>query len=210
MEETDTRDRLLDAAEHLFGSGGIAETSLRAITSEAGANLAAVNYHFGSKEALAEATFTRRLEPLNRDRLRLLAEAQAAASDGPPELESIVAAFVGPTLRLRYETPYGDSFLRLMGRLWMGPPDFVLRVVGQFAEVFARFSEALAQVLPDLSPADRSWRLFFMVGTMSFPLMASDVIRHHTGGLCDPTDVEDMIPRLVSFICGGLRSPEQP
>ena len=207
MEESDTKTRLLDAAENLFGRLGIAETSLRAITTEAGANLAAVNYHFGSKEALVEQTFVRRLEPLNLERLRLLDEAEALAGESPPCLEAVVTAFVGPTLRMRYESPHGDSFLRLMGRLYMGPSDFVLRIMDQFDETFTRFSGALQRALPDLSSPDLAWRFFYMIGSMTFPLVASEVIKQRTDGLCDPKDVEAQIDRLVSFISGGLRAP---
>ena len=60
-EESDTRTRLLDAAERLFAERTYSETSLRAITTAAGANLAAVNYHFGSKERLFRAVFHRRV-----------------------------------------------------------------------------------------------------------------------------------------------------
>ena len=207
MEEPDTKTRLLDAAEDLFGRLGIAETSLRAITTEAGTNLAAVNYHFGSKEALVEQTFMRRLAPLNRERLRMLDEAEASSGDAPSALEDLVRAFVGPTLRLRYQSQHGDSFLRLMGRLYMGPPDFVLRIMAQFDEAFQRFSHAFGRAMPGIAATELNWRIFFLIGSMTFPLVASEVIQHRTGGLCDSKDVEAQIDRLVSFISGGLKAP---
>jgi AcrR family transcriptional regulator len=207
MLETDTRTRLLDAAEHLFGTLGIAETSLRAITSEAGANLAAVNYHFGTKEALVEETYTRLLAPLNSKRLQMLDEAETEASPRPAPLERVVEAFVLPPLQLVHDPAHdGDSVLRLMGRLWMGPPDFVHRIVSQFDEVFRRFTVALGKSLPRMPREDLFWRLFFMLGSMTFPMMASHVIAHKTKGLCDPSDVEGLGERLVTFISGGLRA----
>ena len=69
MAQSETVERILDAAEQLFAEKGFAETSLRLITSKAGVNLAAVNYHFGSKEELFEAVLTRRLDPMNQQRL---------------------------------------------------------------------------------------------------------------------------------------------
>ena len=64
-QHTDTRERLLDAAKYLFAQRGVDATSLRHITAEAAANLASVNYHFGSKEALFRAVFVRRIGPVN-------------------------------------------------------------------------------------------------------------------------------------------------
>ena len=121
MNQTDTHNRLLDAAEHLFAEHGIAATSLRAITSEAPANLASIHYHFGSREALVEAVFARRLEPLNRERCRLL-DLEEAAADGPPPVEAIVNAFVAPAMRLAYDPDGGgEHFMCLMGRLYRNP-----------------------------------------------------------------------------------------
>ena len=91
MSETSTQDRLLDAAEVLFADQGFS-TSLRSITASAGVNLAAVNYPCGSKDVLIQEVFARRLEPLNRERLRLLDELESAEPDVVPSLERIVEA----------------------------------------------------------------------------------------------------------------------
>ena len=102
LDGRDTKARILDAAEALFASSGFAGASLRSITADADANLAAVNYHFGSKDDLIQAVFARRLTPLNEERLRLLDQLEADAGDGPPDLEAIVRAFLIP------------AFMRLM------------------------------------------------------------------------------------------------
>ncbi|MEM9290066.1 MAG: TetR/AcrR family transcriptional regulator [Acidobacteriota bacterium] len=102
MESTQqTRDSLLDAAEFLFAEKGIQATSLRAVTRRAGANLAAVNYHFGSKDGLVREVFRRRLEPVNQERLRLLNLAEEAAEGSELELEEVLSAFFLPVLRLQ-------------------------------------------------------------------------------------------------------------
>src|ERR1700743_947942 len=105
-EKLDTKTRILDAAEKLFGLKGFEATSLRDITAEADVNLAAVNYHFQSKESLIDAVIARRLEPVNRPRLELLAAA------GPnPTVEQIVEAFVGPVVQQDQ-----SAMLPMMGR----------------------------------------------------------------------------------------------
>src|SRR5215475_7182897 len=93
-----TKDRILDAAEKLFAMNGFEATSLRQITAEAGVNLAAVNYHFQSKEALLGAVFSRRVVPVNRRRIELLNALEAAAGAEGPALDSILEALFRPVI----------------------------------------------------------------------------------------------------------------
>src|SRR4051795_9743779 len=79
MEEA-TRDRLLDAAERLFAEHGYQATTMRGLTAEAEANIAAVNYHFGCKQSLLEAVVHRALAPVVAERRRRL----EALGEGPP------------------------------------------------------------------------------------------------------------------------------
>src|SRR4030095_2343978 len=114
----DTREALLDAAESLFAEHGVQAASLRAITQQAGANLAAVNYHFGSKEGLVRAVFSRRIGPLNHERLRRLDECERREG----AIEEVLRAFIEPVLQLRREAPEGSrQFARLMGRSFSEP-----------------------------------------------------------------------------------------
>ncbi len=208
MNRADTRERLLDAAERLFAHHGIGATSLRGITAEAGTNLASIHYHFGSKEALIHAVFARRLEPLNRERLRLLDAAEATADDAPPPLESLIEAFVVPTLRLRQDPAHdGQNFMCLVGRIYFEPSELTHTILEQFDEVFRRFTAALHRALPHLPRPELLWKFFFTIGCMVFPLVGTEIISHKTGGLCNPDDVEGTIRRLVSFISAGMLAP---
>ncbi len=208
MNSHDTRDRLLDAAEHLFARHGIDATSLRAITTEAGTNLAAVNYHFGSKEALVDAVIDRRLGPINRERLRLLDEAEAAAGDSPPSLEAIVEAFAEPALRLVHGPAHGGTdFVRLMAQVHGGPDEQKRRLMEQFGETLERFGAALSRALPDLGASDLTWRFTFLIGSMVFALGHGDLLKAQSGGACDPADVKGTLRHLVTFVSAGLRAP---
>ena len=89
----DTKEKLLDAAEELFADHGFASTSLRDITTEADVNLAAVNYHFGSKLDLLRAVFARRIGPVNAERL----ERFDALDD--PDVEEVLRAFIAPLFK---------------------------------------------------------------------------------------------------------------
>jgi AcrR family transcriptional regulator len=96
-----TKDRILDAAESLFMEHGYEATSLRAITSGAGVNLASVNYHFGSKEELFQAVLTRRLDPMNQERLDLLTRLEGEVGPAPLSCEQILSAMFVPALKAR-------------------------------------------------------------------------------------------------------------
>ena len=203
----DTRERLLDASERLFAQHGIDATSLRHITAEASANLASVNYHFGSKEALLREVFARRIGPVNQERLQLLDACEGTAGAGPSSLECILEAFVAPALRLRLDPAHGgEPFMCLMGRLHTEPHELKMVIFEQFREVFQRFTAALHRCLPDLPEEDMLWRLFFTVGSMAHTMSAGQILEHFAGGRCDPTDVEGTIHRLTAFAAAGFRA----
>lgn len=209
MSSTDTRLRILDAAEGLFAEQGYAATSLRQITGRAGANLAAVNYHFGSKEDLAKAALARHLEPINGERLRRLAALPARAP-----VEAIVRAFVEPPLRAspaqraRQAGRPAERLCRLFGRISLEQPAFLRSfLAGQFREVADRFERALVATLPGHGAATIWWRLHFLVGAMAHTLQNSATLSHLTGKLCDPDDKDALVEQLVAFATGGLRAP---
>ena len=208
MSTTDTRDRLLDAAERLFSKQGLEATSLRSITAQASANLASIHYHFGSKEALIQEVFARRLGPLNDERLRLLDNVEREAGDAPPPLEAILEAFISPPLRLRLGPEReGRDICRLMGRIYFEPSELTMNILEQFDEVVQRFTSTLARTLPDLSQPELMWRFFFMIGSMAMMLVGADVIKEKTHGICDPSDLDATLHRLVNFASAGIRDP---
>src|SRR5436305_7550725 len=156
--EAGTRESLMDAAESLFAERGIQAASLRAITEQAAANLAAVHYHFGSKQGLVRAVFSRRLAPLNAERLRRL-EACEAAGGG---IEPVLHAFLAPALDMTREASHG-AFGRLMGRAFMEPDNETREIlIEQFSEVFHRFTAAFARLLPELPEREIVWRFHFI------------------------------------------------
>ncbi|PIX61744.1 MAG: TetR/AcrR family transcriptional regulator, partial [Lysobacterales bacterium CG_4_10_14_3_um_filter_64_11] len=111
-----TKERLLTAAEDLFAQFGFAGTSLRQVTTHADVNIAAVNYHFGSKENLVNEVFRRRLDELSQKRLEALRVAQAQAE---PQIEAVLAAFIEPALALTLDRQGGGSaFVRVLARAY--------------------------------------------------------------------------------------------
>jgi AcrR family transcriptional regulator len=207
-----TRAAILDTAERAFAEHGYAATSLRQLTRIAGVNLAAVHYHFGSKEGLAKAVLARRFEPINAERQRRLDGVLAAPA---PDLAAIVRAFIEPPLRAGElpARPGGDAPLpadrlcRVFGRISVEQPQFLRAfLVRQFRAVGSRFVAALERVLPDVGRAELWWRLHFLIGAMAHTLQNSATLVHVSGGACAAGDPESLIEHLVAFATHGLRA----
>ena len=206
----DTKERLLDAAEALFAAEGFHTPSLRAITAAAGANLASVNYHFGSKEALLEAVLARRLQPLNRlRRARLEAVRLAAREAGSrPPVREVLDAFVEPTLRFRDDGPGAEAFLRLVGRAIAEPDDTIRRIFMRHMEpLFFLLYDTLAEALPQLSPGDLFWRLHFALGAMSHTMCMAGRFQLLPAGVMPPADAVSLNNLLLSFLTAGMEAP---
>ena len=200
----ETRTRILDAAEELFMQHGFEGTSMRLLTAKAGVNLAAVNYHFGSKDALIEALFRRRLDPVNAVRLAALDRLEAFSG------ETIIRAFVRPSLRLIEDAQGGGrNFIRLLGRTYTEPAKPVRVLIGQmYAPTMERFKAALERALPQMPRDELVWRMHFMFGTLAYTLAATDTVQLIAG--CKPEDRHDarlLEERLTAFLAAGLHAP---
>ena len=205
----DTRDRILDAAEGLFVEHGFDGTSMRMITSAANANLAAVNYHFGSKDALVQAVFRRRLTALNQERLAELDRLEGEAGGTPLRPSGIVEAFFGTALRMAADTEHGGrSFMRLLARTYNEPNAFVRQFLAEeYSEVMDRFLGALFVSLPEVPRAEILWRFHFMTGAMAFAISGLGGLYELAGLSATDDDPQRLLPRLMSFLLGGLRAP---
>ena len=203
---TDTKTALLDAGEKLFARIGIAQSSLRAITREADANLASVNYHFGSKEGLVRAVFARRLDPLNRRRLELL-DRCPRRDRGGPDLTCLLRAFVEPAVTMIHSEEVGNrEFAKLLGRMLFEPSaELRALMIDEFREVGERFTDQLSRVFPEVEKEEIVWRFHFMVGTLAHTVAARFMISHRLECLHLPEDEdsEAITARLVDFLSTG-------
>jgi AcrR family transcriptional regulator len=201
-----TKDRILDAAERLFAVDGFEATSLRAITAEAQVNLAAVNYHFQSKDALVQAVIGRRMGPVNARRLSLLDAYEAHAPGTPLQLEQILDAFLRPVVEM--VGGHAREFVPLIGRLYTEPGDFAARVFKQqFESLAQRFVPAFQLALPDLPRDQLFWRLHFSIGALAHTMAASKMLEIMSSGRCVISDVEGTLAQLKAFIVAGLTAP---
>ena len=208
----ETRTRILDAAEELFMLHGFEGTSMRLLTSKAGVNLAAVNYHFGSKDALIEALFRRRLDPMNAARIAELARLEEEANGRPLAADAIIRAFVGQSLRHMEDTKSGGrNFIRLLGRTYTEPTKPIRVLIGQlYAPTMERYKNALERALPHMPREELVWRMHFMFGTLAYTLAATDTVQLIAG--CKPEDRYDarlLEERLTAFLAAGLNAPRE-
>ena len=203
-----TKERILDTAERLFAQQGYAATSLRGIIAEAGVNLAAVHYHFHSKEALLEAVILRRSVPANQERLALLDRFEQEAGGNPPPLEKVIEAFVAPTLQMSRDPQSGSMvFMRLLGRLH-AEGDLLPRIItSQFKDVLQRFGAALRAALPDLPPEELFWRLNLAIGALAQTLRGGSKDLAKISDLSLTFDSETALEHLVAFLSAGFRAP---
>lgn len=199
-----TSERILEAAEGLFAAQGIRGTSLKEITELAEVNIAAVNYHFRSKDALVRAVYERCFHPLNEERLRLLDEAEAAAGGEAPPLEQVLYALFEPMMRT-WQT--NRNFILLVGRL-QSEPDAQLTsfVQGLYGGLIQRFLTAARRAAPDVSEAELFFWIHFLFGGVVYTLINSrDMQQMHPGqNLIDTSNL--FLNELISFGAAGLRS----
>jgi AcrR family transcriptional regulator len=203
-----TRERLLNIAEQRFGEGGYEGTSLRAITVAAAANIAAVNYHFGSKEALLRAAVARAMAPVNTERRRRLDQLEAK---GQPTAEQLIRAFVEPGLDLVLRRgERGPVVARFIGRIAFDPSQRIRELYAAESDpVEARYLTALQAALPRSAPASVAFGFVNMLGLLA--LHQSQALARPPGDSVDPAEdpgklAENLIAFLVAAFDRGLRA----
>lgn len=197
-----TRLNLLDTAELLFSQQGISATPLRQITEQAGANLAAVNYHFGSKLGLAREVLRRRLDELNTQRIARLDEMQAA--DLAITLEDLLAALIEPALMMsRDEKLGGMRFVRLLARAYAENDRELHRFLREhYSHVMRRFATAMGKILPAMDNATLRWHLDFVIGALTYAM--ADFGGHFSHMNQVNIDASVIARQLVRFAAAGL------
>lgn len=213
----DTRSRILAVATSAFAARGIENVSMRELTAMAGANVAAVNYHFGSKEGLAGAIFDDLAPRLNAMRLRELDRVlqQAAERQVRPEVADIVASFARPYFDSAYAQE-GGLLAQLVLKHRLAPTAMTQRIIARHFDPFARkYIRAFALACPDVAADEWPWRYMFMAGAVI--LAATDCRKGNrivslTDGRRDAADPSALLAALSRFVEGGMRgtAPSHP
>ena len=208
MSQSDTVQRILDAAEVLFAQKGFAETSLRAITSRAGVNLAAVNYHFGSKEALIQAVFERYLTPFCQALDAKLEELEAETRNGGDvPLEKLFTVASRLALGSHGDEPRRAMiFFRLFGQAYSQPQDHLRAWLrDHYGPVFRRFLALLRRAVPDVPPMELFWRVHFSLGAVIFTLSGMESLQAISKkDFNQSVTAAHITQQLLPFVVGGI------
>ena len=198
-----TKDRILYAAEELFAQQGFASTSLRQVTSRADVNIAAVNYHFGSKDNLVNEVFRRRMDDMSRERRAAL---QRAVEAHPGELEPILAAFVEPALAMAQDRHGGGAFIRVIARAYAESNDSLRKFLSdQYGHVPREFAKALGACVSGLGKEDLYWRLDFLSGALTYAMADFGLIKRPSG-VSEATHRQRAAKALIRFAAAGFQA----
>ena len=198
-----TKDRILYAAEELFAQQGFASTSLRQVTSRADVNIAAVNYHFGSKENLVNEVFRRRMDDMSHERLAAL---QRAVEAHPGELEPILAAFVEPALAMAQDRHGGGAFIRVIARAYAESNDSLRKFLSdQYGHVPREIAKALGACVSGLGKEDLYWRLDFLSGALTYAMADFGLIKR-PAGVSEAVHRQRAAKALIRFAAAGFQA----
>ncbi len=206
MAETNTKERILNSAEYLFANKGLRDTSVRDITSQADVHLAAVNYHFESKDGLVKAVMERRIELLNRQRLELLNTFEKQFGSERVPIEYALYALLYPGIHMCFEKPH---FLKIAGQIVSHPDEETYLIfVSHFEDVFSRFKDVFVVSLPHVSEEELMWRIHFLIGSMIHTWTNHSWLQRFSGGVCKLKEQENIINMLIAFCAAGLKAQE--
>jgi len=209
VARSDSRERILDAAERLFAERGLRATSLREIAAAARANTGSIYFHFKTKAELTREVFRRRLEPLDAERLARLDACERDASPRPPPLRDILEALIAPLARItRDGGAAGLRFLGVLGRTYSEPDPEIIRMLERdHGATLDRFRASLARALPDLPEADLNLRFHFALGSVAHTL-GSDVTWRMVSGRRPAAGAwQPVLAALLPFLVAGFEAP---
>jgi AcrR family transcriptional regulator len=198
-----TKERILASAEALFAQRGFEGASLRQLTAAAGVNLAAVNYHFGSKDKLVEEVFKRRLDQLNARRLAALKQVLGQTET---TLEDVLAAFIRPALDLSHDGG-GGLFMRVLARAFAEHDDSLRRFLSDnYGHVMRQFTAEFARLLPHLSKEELYWRIDLVTGALTHAMSGFGIIQRKSD-VSETVHREQTAAHLIRFAAAGLSAP---
>ena len=203
LQHFSTKDRILHAAEELFALQGFATTSLRQVTSRADVNIAAVNYHFGSKDNLVNEVFRRRMDEMSAERLAAL---KTAIDKHPGELEPVLAAFVEPALAMAQDRHGGGAFIRVIARAYAESNDSLRKFLSdQYGHVPREFAKALGACVSGLGKEDLYWRLDFLSGALTYAMADFGLIKR-PAGVSEAVHRQRAAKALIRFAAAGFQA----
>lgn len=209
MAKRQTRDDILDAAERvLVAATNIDEVSVRRIAAAAKVNVAAIGYHFGSRETLLIAAVKRVYDRFNAERLALLEAAIDASAPAPPGLAAIITALIAPSIRWSNDPASSYAAFVNFGALAQRARDPIVRnAMAREIKHLRAFIAPLRRAAPWFSAAEIGWRIHCALG------VRHNVVRYRAraaalvGDAIDLRDAEEVLRRTVEVIVPMFARP---
>ena len=201
-----TRRRLIEATARLFSLHGYNGLTMRSVAKEANANLAAANYHFGSKDALVLEMLRERIQPINQRRMQLLETYKKNQTREPLSVFQILRSLIQPIgEEISKSASSRCSLAQLVARTFTEPTKFIERMhhrfFSQIAEIYYR---ELSLIYPNAPAKEVYWHLHLAVSSMLGALAQHRRLEDFTKGLCTEDQVDEMIDRLIHFVSQGF------
>jgi AcrR family transcriptional regulator len=201
----DTKSRILDAAEKIIIEHGADKATLRMITAEANVNLAAINYHFGSKENLADEIFARYIRPMEEDRIRRLDKAEAEADEAGPDLETIIRCYLEPFLDFIMKYPDHNHIFFQLHKPSGSWERFRWQAYGLIEPGLKLFFKALSRALPDIPRESLLARMAFMLSSISLLLNNYWIVWEFQALFDLSFTPQELVDELVTYTAAGFR-----
>ncbi len=207
--EIGARDRIIDAAEHLFAEQGYHAVSLRTVMRMASVNVGAAHYYFGSKKGLLQALFDRRVRQINLRRREEIDRCLSTAK-GKASVAKLLEAYIKPALEICGE-PGGQLFIRIAALTSIDPsPDVKEIIRTAYDETATIFVQALKGLCPHLTDNDLFWRLNCVYGAMMYiradnGRIAQVLNSDHTK--FDSRTVQEALNHIIPFLAAGFSLP---
>ncbi|MEH0873167.1 TetR family transcriptional regulator [Pectobacterium cacticida] len=205
LSQGEAYQRILEAAEPLFAERNPELVSFRDLASAAGVSLSAINYHFGTRQALFRQIFLRRARIQTERRLAYLEQLKREGRE--KDIEAIIEAFIRPVFNVQ-PGDKNDLFNKMRARLVAdASPDSHATLREAYDDNDRLFIEALAGALPHLSLKDIYWRFHFLVGSMIYTMSDFGQLEESSGGICSPVNSEESIHYMIHTFSAALRAP---
>jgi AcrR family transcriptional regulator len=200
------RRRILDAAERVFANSGYEGAGMRKISVEAGVAQALIHYHFDTKERLFEEVVARRSQEINQLREKRLAALFEESNS--PVLEDIADVLLRPTIEVGHRLAHSaNDFARILVTIANSADQRSKELAEQYYDPMARrFIAAFEKTTPGLGHENAVWAYMFAIGVGMTMMAQTGRPQRLSGGLCDDSDVEAMLARIIPFITAGIRA----
>jgi AcrR family transcriptional regulator len=204
--KTDTKIRILDVAERLFAEHGADKATLRKICSVAGVNLAAVNYHFGSKAELINALLSRIMGPVVEAQLALLDQVERNAEDTAPLLEDVIRTFLVPIFSMARINPNVRDLFENLSKAYGDVTRFRVRVTSMLERVHYRYIETLTRILPQL-PRNRVLYRYTLLWAATNDIVDQWIRENLQATFAEDLGLSDtFLEDMVRFVAAGFRA----